>query len=575
MPPPGAPRAGGSGYSLQSLARVPGLATPAARPKAGAQLVPGGRGASLRGLAGLARAPNRAPRMPVPAPGDSTWEEELWRLRRLYEDAGDFAAEDKDVWSRIRLRHHCSDPAWEAEAWAPGGLLCELRVPPGYPEELEELPTLGLPTGEGLPERFRALVPLLFAESVASAKPRTPAVYRALRHVDRHLAALWLKVQEGAAPSAAASRAAPSSSSTTPSGAPPGAAAAAGRGASSAFGAAAGTAGAGEGVMVLEEYWKDDGDRLEEAPSPRAAEPRPQAAAPAAPGAGPSAEEVRRLGSEVRLLGLSLEGFSVLLPAELLLEVVCLRCRKPTELASEGTGTAARTSVAPCPTCRQEISLRLAPAICHGGCSAIAHALGESCQPVQLLRSDVTATCAGCAAEVRVRNVGPGYKRRSTCTGCFAKQNLVVEGAELIGPGIQHWRQVAAEEGERQTSRKQLQEARRSEREMGIQAGRPLPENGECRHFKKSHRWMRFPCCGKAFACGECHDEREDHPHEWANRMLCGFCSHEQPFSNDRCLKCGAASTRARSAFWEGGEGCRNPATMSRKDPAQGREGPG
>jgi hypothetical protein len=29
--------------------------------------------------------------------------------------------------------------------------------------------------------------------------------------------------------------------------------------------------------------------------------------------------------------------------------------------------------------------------------------------------------------------------------------------------------------------------------------GTPLPDNGACKHYRHSYRWLRFPCCGK---CG-------------------------------------------------------------------------
>jgi hypothetical protein len=32
-----------------------------------------------------------------------------------------------------------------------------------------------------------------------------------------------------------------------------------------------------------------------------------------------------------------------------------------------------------------------------------------------------------------------------------------------------------------------------------------LPDLGKCAHFKKSRRWLRWSCCGKAFPCPICH----------------------------------------------------------------------
>merc|ERR1712203_64737 len=139
-------------------------------------------------------------------------------------------------------------------------------------------------------------------------------------------------------------------------------------------------------------------------------------------------------------------------------------------------------------------------------------------------------------------------------------------GAEVLGVAVAQWRQIAENEGARLNHRKQLQEARRHERELGIKVGQPLPEKGTCKHYQKSYRWLRFPCCGRAFPCDACHDEQTDHVHEWATRMLCGHCSHEQPFSKDRCALCGAAQSRNKTAHWEGGEGCRNRTLMARGD---------
>lgn len=39
-----------------------------------------------------------------------------------------------------------------------------------------------------------------------------------------------------------------------------------------------------------------------------------------------------------------------------------------------------------------------------------------------------------------------------------------------------------------------------------IVEGHELPNLGSCDHFKKSLRWLRFPCCGKACACPVCHE---------------------------------------------------------------------
>lgn len=89
---------------------------------------------------------------------------------------------------------------------------------------------------------------------------------------------------------------------------------------------------------------------------------------------------------------------------------------------------------------------------------------------------------------------------------------------------------------------------------------------GTCKHFKHSYRWLRFPCCGRAWPCDACHDENSDHKAVWATRMICGFCSKEQPFSQKACVHCGASMTTLSKTHWEGGNGCRDKVKMDRRD---------
>jgi hypothetical protein len=50
---------------------------------------------------------------------------------------------------------------------------------------------------------------------------------------------------------------------------------------------------------------------------------------------------------------------------------------------------------------------------------------------------------------------------------------------------------------------------------QGVVKGQPLPQSGTCKHYRQSRRWFRFPCCGLAFPCDECHaDAARDKPHE-------------------------------------------------------------
>eukprot|EP00927_Polykrikos_kofoidii_P060855 TRINITY_DN55763_c0_g1_i1.p1 TRINITY_DN55763_c0_g1~~TRINITY_DN55763_c0_g1_i1.p1 ORF type:complete len:724 (-),score=119.95 TRINITY_DN55763_c0_g1_i1:540-2711(-) len=569
------------------------------------------------------------PPVPVSAPESlNTWEEELWRLRRLYgvglddngKDKGqDFCVTDEvedmatdqgtkqkqdeqvpeateeseekrkqDATPKppeeaaldgggiggdgtfkcrrlVRLVLHCTDPDWEAVNWAPEGLLMEISVPASYPVSVSELPELRVLRPEDLPQRFASTVPALFLEYVKTAPPRSPAIFRGLQYVDRHLTALYLKIREASFREMEANEAAELADAAVEIEDLRRRQRAEARQQESPRVASGDSNKKHSGSCSPAQ---NEGEGSESASDGLSMGLRPSGAVSNAAASGWSSQEVRRLGVEVRLLGLSFEGFDTITPRVIRLQAVCLRCKKPTDLASEEIDQRLepRSAKANCNVCKQDLEIRIAPSISHGGSASIAHVLGIGCQPTQLLRSDCDATCGSCTELVRVRNVGPGYRKKSSCASCHTPLNLLVEGAELIGQAVQHWRQVAEVEGERVTARRQLQEARQRERDMGIKVGQPLPGNGTCKHFSKSYRWMRFPCCGKAFPCGECHDDQTDHAHEWANRMLCGLCSHEQPFSKDKCAHCGAAQTRSKSSFWEGGEGCRNIATMSKND---------
>ena len=63
-------------------------------------------------------------------------------------------------------------------------------------------------------------------------------------------------------------------------------------------------------------------------------------------------------------------------------------------------------------------------------------------------------------------------------------------------------------------------------------------------------RWLRFPCCGRRFACDLCHEEGTDgHEMKWAQRMVCGYCSKEQALG-EQCNHCGKRIARsARGAI--------------------------
>lgn len=69
------------------------------------------------------------------------------------------------------------------------------------------------------------------------------------------------------------------------------------------------------------------------------------------------------------------------------------------------------------------------------------------------------------------------------------------------------------------------------------------------------------------YPCDKCHDAAEEHINEWANRMICGWCSREQNYSVESCAFCGRSVIGKRgSGYWEGGKGTRDKRLMRRGD---------
>jgi len=288
--------------------------------------------------------------------------------------------------------------------------------------------------------------------------------------------------------------------------------------------------------------------------------------APALAAQGQTVETVRRTGVEVRLTDVKLIGVGTVVPVEIQFQVICSRCKRPGDITTR-RGTDANGELLkggrPCEICRQEQVIYVAPGVIHASSNTVGTIVGELCHPYEMVTSDCWVSCFACGSTSLARSVGAGFAKSSECGACFRTTRFSVEAATILGPAAALWRRVAAGEAERTAARAAARERRAQE---GIVGGTPLPKQGTCKHYGKSYRWFRFPCCKKAYPCEKCHDEVADHEVEWANRMICGYCSKEQIFSNKPCMGCGAAQFKARTSHWEGGKGTRDQTVMSRND---------
>uniref|UniRef100_A0A1A8MST3 Nucleoporin NUP42 n=3 Tax=Nothobranchius TaxID=28779 RepID=A0A1A8MST3_9TELE len=263
-----------------------------------------------------------------------------------------------------------------------------------------------------------------------------------------------------------------------------------------------------------------------------------------------------RRGTEVKLLGLRLGEYTATVVAQQI--TVCLQCHR-CKVTADLTLSGRTTCAAQCEKCNASISAAFRPCMLHHYSDVLGYLDLHNATAADLILQDcdLIVGCLSCSQDVPVQRVFYGQTKEFNCEQCHSKLSILVESTrfQFIPP------RPSNKSGSSSVNYKTF-------RDPAVQKGKPLPEKGTCKHYKQSHRWLRFPCCGRAYPCDGCHDENQDHPMELATRMICGFCAKEQPYNNGKpCVSCGSMMTRGtRTSHWEGGLGCRNKAKMSRND---------
>ncbi|WIA08276.1 hypothetical protein OEZ85_007719 [Tetradesmus obliquus] len=196
----------------------------------------------------------------------------------------------------------------------------------------------------------------------------------------------------------------------------------------------------------------------------------------------------------------------------------------------------------------------------------------QGCRPLDLLPSVYGATCGDCDAVGALRALQVGVPASRKCSHCHRTMACSIPSASFLPRGPPKAASAAAAAGARGP---RLRKAGGGGVGAAVlQEGSPLPHKGACKHYRHSYRWLRFPCCGQRYACDLCHEEAtaDGHDAAWATRMVCGFCSREQPLDK-ACRHCGrklatsaAQPTGRNTQFWEGGKGCRDVKRLDRRD---------
>uniref|UniRef100_A0A3B0N522 CHY zinc finger containing protein, putative n=1 Tax=Theileria annulata TaxID=5874 RepID=A0A3B0N522_THEAN len=239
------------------------------------------------------------------------------------------------------------------------------------------------------------------------------------------------------------------------------------------------------------------------------------------------------------------------------MDIVCLRCTDRFEVTLADLGEKTIIYSKNCQKCSVPIRCEFTPSLFFPSQLTFGNLSLLNSDFIDLNHAEFKLTCEDCETQLRIREVKIGDKKSMNCRGCFTKF-LFSFGNVQFGRG---------EEPSRESSvKKVIKYERKTPTVKGIKVGTPLPANGTCKHYKKSFRWFRFPCCGRLFPCDTCHDEATDHKCEYANFIVCGYCSTQQAASNKVCKFCSKGCTASSSSHWEGGKGCRDGTKLSRKD---------
>eukprot|EP00419_Tripos_fusus_P063970 CAMPEP_0172926256 /NCGR_PEP_ID=MMETSP1075-20121228/215270_1 /TAXON_ID=2916 /ORGANISM="Ceratium fusus, Strain PA161109" /LENGTH=680 /DNA_ID=CAMNT_0013787293 /DNA_START=9 /DNA_END=2051 /DNA_ORIENTATION=+ len=299
--------------------------------------------------------------------------------------------------------------------------------------------------------------------------------------------------------------------------------------------------------------------------------------------------EPEHKGTEIRLEKIkTMQGCAIVQLEVLHLQVSCADCKASGQLFLSGADEDAAEAKTWCEGCSGIISVRLRPTLVHQCSTRLCYLDCVRCNVVDVLPSVLMTTCEYCDAEnIHKQEFVRNRVIHGTCTKCHSKYAFGAEAIKIeqITPCDMGGRGGTSAPKSSSTScsdsgdpmdeiaeelRWLRKKAKADPKQQMIQLGRPLPQMGACSHFKKSYKWYRFGCCGRAFPCPECHAESGcpaaalgSH----ATRMICGKCSMEQSYSPARpCEKCGFAMQARGSSHWEDGGGTRNLAVMSSKD---------
>lgn len=256
---------------------------------------------------------------------------------------------------------------------------------------------------------------------------------------------------------------------------------------------------------------------------------------------------------------LTLDHIALLEPLSINLNLKCTRCKSTGNHVD--SLSPAKAGEVQCLTCASILSVTFRGQALHAGNSRMGYLDLVGAAVLDLGTGSFSPTCEKCdTVGVAIKGLIAGQPQTRPCRACHIKQTVCITSTSFL---------IINAAGSNATR------GSRNAQSLNLQRGHPLPDNGVCKHYRKSNRWFRFACCSRVYACDICHDTLTDHPMELARSQICGWCSRESSIRGIKpCAHCGRDLTRQSrgGAFWHGGEGTREPALMNRKDPRKHRK---
>ncbi|KAI1632812.1 hypothetical protein F4809DRAFT_645087 [Biscogniauxia mediterranea] len=264
---------------------------------------------------------------------------------------------------------------------------------------------------------------------------------------------------------------------------------------------------------------------------------------------GPAQQAER--GTAISFPSVELYGIELLQVSILNIGAKCARCKTINDISGLKPDVEKATS---CRKCATEFTVKFRQEMVHESSVRAGFIDVSGCTVADMLPSTFVPTCAKCSTPSQGLVSVRGEVITNVCRECHGKFTFKIPEVKFLA--ITQGSTLPPTTG-----------PRRRQEKLGLHAGEPLPGRGACPHYRRSFRWFRFSCCSKVHPCDKCHDAAEDHPQEWANRMICGWCSREQNYAVEACSFCGRSVIGKKGkGFWEGGKGTRDKTKMSRKD---------